>query len=649
MKKYSPAEQALRIARNTFAGGGEAAKKVAKAIKAYHGSPHSFDRFSLDKVGTGEGAQAYGHGLYFAENEGVARGYRDALSRAPITGNAGTDLANYSVSAARGDTGKAIRSLEQEIAGYEKRGWPSADYRQQYDEAISALREGRAQPSGHMYEVNIDAHPEQLLNWNKQLKEQPEGVVRSLQDRGLINMDENIGPSSVGVIRSLGWTEDVGRLSGEKLYRRLIENQLAGFDRKGAEALASKELASAGVPGIKYLDAGSRGNNRWEAVHPRGGINDFADEASAQAFIARNPEYSLTPPKVNHNYVIFDDKIIDIARKYGIGLPAAAALYQTMNPDGGQAQAAETAAPAAAPTNASQASGWNAGPSTPTSGTGTGAVSRQLSNWAEQTASDVGDVAKYVYNNPGQTYDMAKQAAVDAAKWTYNNPSAAAGKALEMVASGIPKFVPSGLWGPSGLLNPDAANAGEDTDALIARLKAKQSEQGQPDQSYRARAPSGVMNPLTAGATLGLGAAMVAPRGIYDDFGRPLAASAPDIAPAAAISSTSFANPNSLTASSVAPSMSMAPASFAPAERPVSQPPRRPADLAPAPQRAPPDWGDNDSPAAFFRADKKLQSRMAAGEDFGFPRGFARGGMPTAHEQALHKAMHVIHHLLGVR
>ena len=46
---------------------------------AWHGSPHTFDKFSTSAIGTGEGAQAYGHGLYFAENEGVARGYRDAL------------------------------------------------------------------------------------------------------------------------------------------------------------------------------------------------------------------------------------------------------------------------------------------------------------------------------------------------------------------------------------------------------------------------------------------------------------------------------------------------------------------------------------------------------------------------------------------
>jgi len=52
-------------------------------IDAYHGSPHGFEQFDSSKIGTGEGAQAYGHGLYFAEHEPIARGYRDNLSPKP--------------------------------------------------------------------------------------------------------------------------------------------------------------------------------------------------------------------------------------------------------------------------------------------------------------------------------------------------------------------------------------------------------------------------------------------------------------------------------------------------------------------------------------------------------------------------------------
>jgi hypothetical protein len=50
--------------------GGEAGPD-AQLQAAYHGSPHVFDAFSMQHIGSGEGAQVYGHGLYFAENPEV--------------------------------------------------------------------------------------------------------------------------------------------------------------------------------------------------------------------------------------------------------------------------------------------------------------------------------------------------------------------------------------------------------------------------------------------------------------------------------------------------------------------------------------------------------------------------------------------------
>ena len=55
---------------------------------------------------------------------------------------------------------------------------------------------------------------------------------------------------------------------------------------------------------------------------------------------------------------------------------------------------------------------------------------------------------------------------------------------------------------------------------------------------------------------------------------------------------------------------------------------------------APVNWGDADRSSDFFRADKELMAQRARGD-------YAQGGMPTAHEHALHKALHIIHHLLS--
>jgi hypothetical protein len=71
-RDVSPAEEA------------RAAERVAEAIRAYHGTPHTFEaepgaplgRFQLDKIGTGEGAQTYGFGIYLAGHPQVAGTYR---------------------------------------------------------------------------------------------------------------------------------------------------------------------------------------------------------------------------------------------------------------------------------------------------------------------------------------------------------------------------------------------------------------------------------------------------------------------------------------------------------------------------------------------------------------------------------------------
>ena len=47
---------------------------------AWHGSPHDFDKFDLGAIGTGEGNQVHGWGLYFAKDKKVSDLYRRELS-----------------------------------------------------------------------------------------------------------------------------------------------------------------------------------------------------------------------------------------------------------------------------------------------------------------------------------------------------------------------------------------------------------------------------------------------------------------------------------------------------------------------------------------------------------------------------------------
>jgi hypothetical protein len=75
----APERQALQ-AEPTVAAEPEARAPEEFEQRVFHGSPWRFDRFSLEAIGTGEGAQAFGWGLYFASRREVAQWYRDRLA-----------------------------------------------------------------------------------------------------------------------------------------------------------------------------------------------------------------------------------------------------------------------------------------------------------------------------------------------------------------------------------------------------------------------------------------------------------------------------------------------------------------------------------------------------------------------------------------
>jgi hypothetical protein len=68
---------AMSAAKHLINYGGHSAPL---AMMAFHGSPHKFDKFSLEKIGTGEGNQAYGYGLYFAGDKKIAEWYKNKLA-----------------------------------------------------------------------------------------------------------------------------------------------------------------------------------------------------------------------------------------------------------------------------------------------------------------------------------------------------------------------------------------------------------------------------------------------------------------------------------------------------------------------------------------------------------------------------------------
>lgn len=239
---------------------------VSGIVRAYHGSPHTFDRFSMDKIGTGEGAQAYGHGLYFAESEGVARSYRDTLS-AP-RGESPEDIAGRVYEAFKQDRQGAIAELQRRVDSLERRrvedpaSVPS-DMRAgetALHKALAYLKSG-ATPGGALYEVVINANPDDFLDWDKPLSQQPQALKDYLAKADLSHLPEGgrLRRTIEAYRKNPGdWVPPPGASIPEPMGHQIYDALTEYGGGAARNAALTKAMLDAGIPGVKYLDAGSR-------------------------------------------------------------------------------------------------------------------------------------------------------------------------------------------------------------------------------------------------------------------------------------------------------------------------------------------------------------------------------------------------------
>jgi len=233
------------------------AKRIAdeeEIVTVYHGTPYEFTRFDMKNVGTGEGAQAYGYGLYFAENKNISKFYAKSVSRRRADGP-GVDDADSSVIKVNGkkiDVDKIEQILEKNpndpeanaIAYLSASGGNKDDAIETLkstagltndvkEASLKFLSNADVSFSENLYEAQIRKNVyDNLLDWDKPLIEQPNvlGLLRNA-----------FGEDRLGDLRGQ---------TGKDLYKRM-----AGSDD---DKNASRELNEAGIPGIRYLDRSSR-------------------------------------------------------------------------------------------------------------------------------------------------------------------------------------------------------------------------------------------------------------------------------------------------------------------------------------------------------------------------------------------------------
>jgi hypothetical protein len=295
------------------------------ALRLFHGSPHDFDRFSMSKIGTGEGAQAYGPGLYFAENEGVARGYRDALSARAAPNDARGNAFDL-VQRMGGDVEATAELLRDSIPAT-----TSPNTEQFLRETLKHVEDRTyadfERPLGRMYEVSVNANPEDFLDWDNPLSQQPQAVRDFANARWQQIYGRDPDPSIEGEYIAKMATPQFGVDSSDWLLR-------------GGPADDQRErLRAAGIPGIRYLDQGSRSFTPTTIKDtPRGSELYWGNDPNpVDVFPTRQAaeEAAKQFDTRSRNYVIFDENLIEIVRKYG--LAGAAAMLGISQADVAQA------------------------------------------------------------------------------------------------------------------------------------------------------------------------------------------------------------------------------------------------------------------------------------------------------------------------
>ena len=197
-------------------------------MTVYHGSPHLFQKFDLAKIGTGEGAQAYGRGLYMAESPTTAKTYQprdrkfeDALMQKYSQAEKAGDYASMQIYE---DflTHKSPNEIRDALPELGFTGKDLASAQKALDFATSQYQK---QTAGGLYKVDLpDTHIRRMLDFDTKLKDQPIAVRR--------------------LAKSLGM--DLNDLGGDLLA-------IVGKDEAGKQT-----LQNAGIRGVKYLDQQSR-------------------------------------------------------------------------------------------------------------------------------------------------------------------------------------------------------------------------------------------------------------------------------------------------------------------------------------------------------------------------------------------------------
>jgi hypothetical protein len=321
----------------------------------WHGSPHLFNRFSTDFIGTGEGAQAFGWGLYFSGMREVAEFYKSALSGQQIVfmRNGERRVASKNrIEEIVGDLGLtdpfeaypaelAIRQITLGMGLDEAIEFVRGEYPHfpvdSVENGLMRVREAdpKLDTQGRIYEVEIPEDHE-FMDWDRPVADQSPLVQKALARIGIVPASKpdlsTIENSEAREIIRRAIALNEGEFNGLAM---IIDNDYALYKR--AQALADK----AGLTDVDIENYGGTGFYILEALAPQFyeqageyrrrmtgahvymklqrelGSDRLASEMLLRLGIAGNRYKSGTfgsnvPSKEGFNYVVFDDRRVEV-------------------------------------------------------------------------------------------------------------------------------------------------------------------------------------------------------------------------------------------------------------------------------------------------------------------------------------------------
>lgn len=317
---------------------------------AWHGSPFDFDSFDLGKIGAGEGNQAHGWGLYFAENRKISEAYKDTFgwkglaidldgkrytqhedgtfvaNNEAVAEGSPLDYALNQLIASKGNKDTAVKELRETV----KRRTDSAneavkkqniDFTQAAD-LLEKINNVNVTRDGKMYEVNVPEN-DVLLDEQSPLFKQPLRVLKGLSklhyasaytagklanvyDRAISN-DKQHG-TSAGVETIKNYLSDVlnrfaSELPTDETWEKLVKALHGNEELAGDVVSLGMDPHSIGMSGKEVYD---------EISEEYKG----AENASRALNEAGVTGITYSGRQDGRCFVVFDDKAVKIIDKY---------------------------------------------------------------------------------------------------------------------------------------------------------------------------------------------------------------------------------------------------------------------------------------------------------------------------------------------